>query len=312
MLPALPRRPPAALHPGVSPGPPSGPTDASAPALRPSGESAHPSTENPKPDRPRTTTLQASEDAVPCANGWVSSRSTCSRDEPLEGRRRDHRTADGPFLRRAAGRSRTSGGVARSTGRPVHRAARLPIRMGSIPMPGRTARDSSPSSSPAVVAAVAPAYLPLNQHGQYRKSRHRPYRVQSGLSAYANESADRDGMRLDLSDRETAFTVRRASDDQGSANRAIPRVRPAGDPAGRGVRARLLRNRPRVIPRSGWPRRPQDVEGAGDDPEEPFEKANIHPAQLRRAPRTTRALPTPIPSCAVSAWRGGQPALGVA
>src|SRR5689334_19851987 len=38
----------------------------------------------------------------------------------------------------------------------------------------------------------------------------------------------------------------------------------------------------------------------------------VHPAQLRRALRTTRALPTPIPSCAVSAWRGGQPALGVA
>ena len=38
----------------------------------------------------------------------------------------------------------------------------------------------------------------------------------------------------------------------------------------------------------------------------------IYPAQLRRALRTTRALPTPIPSCAVSAWRGGQPALGVA
>ena len=38
----------------------------------------------------------------------------------------------------------------------------------------------------------------------------------------------------------------------------------------------------------------------------------IHPAQLRRAPRTTRAAQTPIPSCAVSAWRGGQPALGVA
>lgn len=46
------------------------------PAPRPGGGSARPSTGNPKPGRESTTTLKASEDAVPCANGSVSSGSS--------------------------------------------------------------------------------------------------------------------------------------------------------------------------------------------------------------------------------------------